>query len=251
MHMIAALIIITCLYSGFYQINPIPENEIAIDYAIDLGKTNYLYERTNSLKNIQSRNITTQNYDYSCGSAALATLLNFYLGEHLTEFQVIQGLMEYGNKTKISERRAFSLLDMKEFVNKLGYRGVGYKAQFSDLLELDQPLLLPIEKEQYRHFIVFKGVYNGHVFVADPFAGNTNYTIARFQEIWYNNIIFVVYPEGAKEYNLLRISADDLRYIDEDSVLDIIDIYQPEFYDRDGGKDFFTLPDEYQKYHPW
>ncbi len=61
----------------------------------------------------QFQGIVRQAYDYSCGSAALTTLLNGYIGTQLDEQQVMNGLMKFGETDKIIERRSFSLLDMK------------------------------------------------------------------------------------------------------------------------------------------
>jgi len=174
------------------------------------------------LSELLDERIVHQNFDYSCGSAALSTLLNFYLGEKLTEKQVIHGLLRYGDSEQIAERRAFSLLDMKKFVKVLGYKGIGYKAEIVDLEELGKPCIVPIKLMGYRHFTVFKGIYKGHIFLAYLFKGHTSYTIDEFQEMWYQNVLFVVYPEGAKEYNTLRLKEEDLRFVDEDTTYDIL-----------------------------
>src|SRR5690554_7381941 len=85
------------------------------------------------------RNIVRQAYDYSCGSAALTTVLNFYLGRTLSERQVMEGLLHYGESDRIVQRRAFSMLDMKRLVTALGYPSGGFKAEIDDLMELDHP----------------------------------------------------------------------------------------------------------------
>lgn len=79
------------------------------------------------------RHIVKQEHDFSCGSAALATLLNFYLNENLSEKQVIRGLMEFGDKEQIRQLRAFSLWDMQQFLDAIGYKSGGYKAKLEDL----------------------------------------------------------------------------------------------------------------------
>ena len=58
---------------------------------------------------LQFRNVIRQAYDYSCGSAALTTLLDYYLGRNLQERQVMDGLLRFGEADKIVERRGFSL----------------------------------------------------------------------------------------------------------------------------------------------
>lgn len=78
----------------------------------------------------QFRGIVRQAYDYSCGSAALTTLLNGYGGLKLTEQQTMTGLLQYGEYQRIIERRSFSLLDMKRFVTALGMNSGGYRGVF-------------------------------------------------------------------------------------------------------------------------
>ncbi|MEG2269150.1 MAG: peptidase, partial [Acinetobacter sp.] len=92
----------------------------------------------------QFRGIVRQAYDYSCGSAALTTLINGYVGAQLTEQQTMDGLLRYGEYERIIERRSFSLLDMKRFVTALGLESGGYKGEFEDLVKQGQPAIVPI-----------------------------------------------------------------------------------------------------------
>ena len=220
MHVLAAFLIIIGLYSGFHPINEAPKNELTI--TTDGADRVKMRETVTPLEDFNKNNIVHQTYDYSCGSAALATLLNYYLGEDFEERQVIQGLLKHGDSEKIAQRRAFSLLDMKRFVGVLGYRGVGYKAEYEDLVTLEQPCILPIKIFGYRHFAVFRGIYKDHVFLADPWRGNISFTKHEFLEKWYQDVIFVVYPEGARELTMLSLREGDLRFIDEDDARKIV-----------------------------
>jgi predicted double-glycine peptidase len=164
-----------------------------------------------------------QNYDYSCGSAALGTLLNFYLGENFTEKQIIQGLMTYGDKEQIKQLRAFSLWDMQKFVEALGYKSGGYNAEMSDLMNPELwPCIVPIELFGYRHFVVLKGVNKGHIFVSDPWRGNSSYTVEQFKKMWYNSILFRIEPKYSKALTCLRLTEKDMRFIDKDMEKSII-----------------------------
>lgn len=247
MHIIAAFIIAMGLFATYHPVRETPDNELQVN----IGSTTPVIVKQNvtSLAAFQDKNVMKQNFDFSCGSAALATLLDYYVGENLTERQIIQGLMEYGDQHKISERRAFSFLDMKKFVNKLGYEGAGYKAELKDLLELNKPCIVPIEFFGYRHFTVLKGIYHGHIFLADPFRGNTSYTIAEFKKMWYENVIFVINASGPT-LTALKLTDDDLRIIKEDSIEELISKYGPNFPPIDERHFQFTLPDDYQKYRP-
>ncbi len=194
------------------------------------------------------KNVVKQKFDYSCGSAALATLLNYYLGERFSEQQVIQGLMHYGDAEKIQERRAFSLLDMKRFCEVLGYKADGYKADLDDLKSLHKPAIVPIELLGYKHFVIFRGIYKDHIFFADPYRGNSSYTIDEFLEIWSQNVIFVV-SSDAVHTNALRLKNEDLRIIDYDFTKDAIAqipipqtiTEQQRVIESLGGKKFITV----------
>ena len=148
--------------------------------------------------------VVKQEYDYSCGSAALATLLNYYLHEKLSEQQVIQGLMQHGEAEKIQQRRAFSLLDMKRFCEVLGYNAAGYKAEFDDLKALNKPAILPITLFGYKHFVVYRGIYGNHIFFADPYRGNMSFTVEEFLKLWEQNIVFIVSSDVVRT-NALRL----------------------------------------------
>lgn len=214
MQVFIAFVLIVELVAGFFPKKTVPEGELNV-MADDAAKVE-VHPVVRPLSATQYGRLVKQTYDYSCGSAALATILNYQLGEDFTEKQVIQGLLQYGDAEKIAQRRAFSLLDMKRFVEVLGYRGVGYKAQIEDLEDLDRPGIVPIVIFGYRHFAVFKGVYGGHVFLADPWRGNISFPVAEFEKKWYKNVVFIVYPEGAPERKALKLTEEDLRYIDED-----------------------------------
>jgi predicted double-glycine peptidase len=160
-------------------------------------------------------NVVRQAFDYSCGSAALTTVLDFYLGRNFQERQVMEGLLRFGETERIVERRGFSLLDMKRLVTALGHPSGGFKAEASDLEELDHPAIAPIEYAGFKHFVVVRAVYDGRVFVADPALGNISFTMHRFLEIWDNNVLFIVFPNGHKPASGLELREEDLRYVSD------------------------------------
>ena len=210
MEVLISFIILIAFLGGSAPLKDIPKDEISISF----GPGIEMRQGVKPLTEFTDANLVKQEYDFSCGSAALATLMDYYLGEDFTEEQVIKGLLEYGDKALIQKRRAFSLLDMKRFVNVLGYRGVGYKAEIDDLKTLGMPCIIPIVVYQYKHFVVLKGIYDGHIFFADPYLGNTSFTLSEFKKIWYENIAFVVYPrEGEKGLNALKLKDSDLRIV--------------------------------------
>ncbi|MEK9710972.1 MAG: C39 family peptidase, partial [Thalassolituus sp.] len=161
------------------------------------------------------KNVVRQAYDYSCGSAALTTLLDYYLGRNFQERQVMEGLLRFGETERIVERRGFSMLDMKRLVTALGHPSGGFKAEASDLETLDHPAIAPIEYAGFKHFVVIRTVYDGRVYVADPSLGNISFTLHRFLEIWDDNVLFIVFPNGHKPASGLELHEEDMRFVSD------------------------------------
>jgi uncharacterized protein len=220
MHIIIWFVILTSLFGGIGKFYDPPDDHLYI--AVDPEQKVLINAYVESGEALKSRNMLKQEYDYSCGAAALATLLNYHLGEEFTEMQVIQGLMEHGNLQSIQERRAFSLLDMKRFVDALGYQGAGYRAEMKNLKELDVPVVLPIEVWGYKHFVVFKGIHDNRIFLSDPWLGHTSYTVAEFEDMWYQKVIFMAEPVDRPPRSLLALTREDMRFIDEDTAMWIL-----------------------------
>lgn len=167
----------------------------------------------------QFRGVVKQAYDYSCGSAALTTVLNGYLGMNLTERATMNGLLRFGEYQRIIERRSFSLLDMKRLVTALGYNSGGFKGSITDLMELDKPVIVPIEYAGFKHFVVYKGAKDGRIFLADPALGNISFTVSHFQDVWFDNTLYMIMPtENQPTANLLAISDQDMRVVDDATV---------------------------------
>ena len=177
----------------------------------------------------QYRNIIHQAYDYSCGSAALTTVLNGYLGRQFTEKQVMDGLLKFGEYDKIVARRGFSLLDMKRLVTALGHPSGGYKGTLDDLKKLDHPAIVPIHYANFKHFVVVKKYLNGRFFVADPALGNITFPEGRFKDIWENNVMFIIFPNGFAPQNTLDLTEEDMRFVDDQTISDLTFMTVPEF----------------------
>lgn len=166
------------------------------------------------------KHIVRQAYDYSCGSAALVTVMNNYLGIEVSEQQAMEGMLAHGEREKIVARRGFSLLDMKRYVVTLGADAAGFRAEMSDLAELKQPGIVPIDYAGFKHFVVFRGLRDGRVFLADPSAGHIVFSVEEFAKLWDRNTLFVLYPPKAKPETraLLALADQELGVIDGDLI---------------------------------
>jgi predicted double-glycine peptidase len=212
--LLMASIIGYTMLTEFLEVEPQPKGVVHFTTGYGDEKIR-LQEIIEPLTELRFNNVVRQAYDYSCGSAALTTLLDFYLGRNFQERQVMEGLLQFGDTEKIAARRGFSLLDMKKLVTALGHPSGGFRAAEEDLIKLDHPAIAPIEYAGFKHFIVIRGVRDGHVYIADPSLGNISFTMARFLEVWDRNVLFIVFPNGHKPVGGLEIRDEDLRVIDE------------------------------------
>jgi hypothetical protein len=143
-----------------------------------------------SLLEMRQRDVVVQNWDLSCGAAALATILNYQYGDQVTEKDVALGLMKRAayvkNPRLVQIREGFSLLDLKRFVDARGYDGIGLgKLNLMDLIER-APIMVPIRTNGYNHFVIFRGVAGNRVLLADPAWGNRTMLKSDFERVWIN-----------------------------------------------------------------
>src|SRR5712692_6442241 len=73
-----------------------------------------------------------QQYDFSCGSAALATLLSYNYNIPVNEQDVFRSMFDNGDKQVIAES-GFSLLDIKNYLARRGLESNGYRAPLEKL----------------------------------------------------------------------------------------------------------------------
>ena len=203
-----------------------PLNRPPLDYEINVAKMNATGgvspESVQVFPNeyFKYRHIVHQAYDYSCGSAALTTVLQFHLGLAVTEQDAMKGMLEHGEQEKIIARRGFSLLDMKRYVATLGSDSGGFRGDMSDLAKLDQPAIVPIDYAGFKHFVVVKGIRDGKVFIADPSAGNIAFSAQEFAGLWDKGTLFVIYPSRthAAVQSSLALTDKELGVISPDLV---------------------------------
>ncbi len=159
-----------------------------------------------------------QGLDYSCGAASVATIFNYYLGENVSEENVIDVMFKVGDVGKIIERKGFSLLDIKKFAESMGYKAAGYRTDVEGLITLNRPSIVPIVIRDYKHFVVFKGVAEGRVFLADPAFGNTTLLIREFEKIWVENAALVTEPQDGKYVDGLKVNKEDMIMVSSDAL---------------------------------
>lgn len=143
-----------------------------------------------SWRDIPFRTVVRQQYDFSCGSAAVATLLRFHYGRDVTETQAFRLMYETGDQARIRSV-GFSMLDMKRYLETIGYRADGFRISLDRLAQMKTPAIALIDRDGYKHFVVVKGVRGDKVLVGDPSRGLEIHDRAKFQG-WWNGIALAI-----------------------------------------------------------
>lgn len=140
-----------------------------------------------SLKEARLQTVIRQQYDFSCGSAAVATLLTYHYERPVSEADAFEFMYRTGDQERIRQE-GFSMLDMKRFLDERGLRSDGFRISLDRLAEIGVPGIALINTRGYRHFVVVRGMRQGKVLLADPVAGSVAIDRVDFEEIW-NGVI--------------------------------------------------------------
>lgn len=153
-----------------------------------------------SLKDFRDQNLVRQRFDFSCGAAALATILRYGFGDAVTERDILNELFDVltDQERETVRRTGFSLLHLQRVAQARGYQAQGFRLAQDQLQRLGGPVLVFIEPRGYAHFAVLRGVRGDRVYLADPSRGNIRMPAHTFLDGWLQDdargIIFVVQP---------------------------------------------------------
>jgi predicted double-glycine peptidase len=154
-----------------------------------------------SLKEARFRSTVRQQHDFSCGSAAVATLLSYHYDTPVTEEQVFAAMYAQGDQPTI-QREGFSLLDMKRYLAQRGFIADGYRQPLDKLAEARFPAIVRIVENGYMHFVVVKGMDPQRVLIGDPSGGTRAVRRDAFDAMWPDRLLFVIHNwSGQPHFN--------------------------------------------------
>lgn len=182
------------LLIGFIILGWPPLRAQAADVLVFMQGGGLFTKEVKSLKERRLRQVVPQTLDYSCGAAALATVIRYHFGYPLTEKDAILGMFKHGEQKKIRQR-GFSMLDMKRFAFQQGLKAKGYRVRDVDLLkQVNIPAIALIETNHYKHFVVIRHTDDHFVYLSDPSWGNRKMPLADFEKYWDQAILVLFGP---------------------------------------------------------
>lgn len=178
--------LIACLAAPACSSVPIAEGDGQVNFGNNLNFT----MPVTSLIGRRFLTVVPQRYDFSCGSAALATLLRFHYDDPQNEQSVFLGMFKDGDRAQI-RRLGFSLLDMKRYLAARNISADGYRVSIDQIRSARTPGIALINFNGYKHFVVVKGVDGDSLILGDPSLGIRRESIRTFQKQW-NGVFFVL-----------------------------------------------------------
>jgi predicted double-glycine peptidase len=160
-----------------------------------------VYKPIQSIRERKFADLVQQKTDFSCGAAALATVLRQAYWLDVNEEQIIEGMLEHSDQNLVRVQ-GFSMLDMKRYVESIGMRARGYRVQTETLNDIKIPVVVLMDIRGYKHFVVLQRVHKGWVYIGDPVLGHKRYKVEDFVKGW-NGIIFAVIGQGYDKNNAL------------------------------------------------
>jgi uncharacterized protein len=172
-----------------------------------------------SLLEMRRENVVVQQWDLSCGAAALATLLTYQHGDAVSEKAIAEAMLRSTDPLRVKVRGGFSLLDLKRLVEARGFAGAGYSnLALEQLIELG-PAIVPVDISGYSHFVVFRARVGDRILLADPAYGNRSLDVETFEKAWLRQIAFAVSRrDGAAPPNRLGPHTADLLFASQRSL---------------------------------
>lgn len=150
-------------------------------------------------KELKRQNIVMQKHDYSCGAAALATVIKYYWGDDVGEEYFLRMILQTLTVAEIQDRvkNGLTLTDLRLAAVKGGYQATIGRLTFEKLTNSKVPLVVGITFRGFDHFVVFRGWDGYYVYLADPIRGNVRIPAWEFVEQWQKNAVLVVAKPGA------------------------------------------------------
>ncbi|MGJ7513688.1 C39 family peptidase [Pseudomonas baetica] len=160
-----------------------------------------VYKPIQSIRERKFADLVQQKTDFSCGAAALATILRQAYWLDVSEEQIIEGMLAHADQDLVRVQ-GFSMLDMKRYVESIGMRARGYRVATETLNDIKIPVVVLMDVRGYKHFVVMQRVHKGWVYIGDPVLGHKRYKVEDFVKGW-NGIIFAVIGQGYDKANAL------------------------------------------------
>lgn len=155
--------------------------------------------QTISHRDIRYQNVIGQTTDFTCGPAALATLLTHYYGTPVSEQTFTERAVADMAARGKEVTEGLTLLSLKNALTPENITSAGYKLNLEQLREVMKAGLPVVANVQYPkgHYYLVLGIYDQNVLLADPSWGVRSQPLTNFLNAW-NGVILIPQPNGTQ-----------------------------------------------------
>jgi uncharacterized protein len=179
------------------------------------AETSRVTSGVTSLRALRDAGVVRQRYDYSCGAAALATILTYGLHDVVDEEWLLRALLAplADNELAALHRKGLSLLELQALARQRGHQAQAFRLSVDQLAKLSRPVIVFVRPGGHNHFAVLKAVRGDRVYLADPSLGNVRMPLYRFRDMWADpsgrGVVFAVEPGDGRwpETSALTVKA--------------------------------------------
>ena len=186
---------------------------------MQVGPGRLIDQRVVTMREQKWQNVVRQRLDFSCGAAALATLLNYHYEDQVREGDIIEYMLVNGDQDRI-KTEGFSLLDLQEYARARGYQTQGYRIPADVLERLANPAITLVTTRGYSHFVVLRGARDGYAYLADPSLGLRTLRMDEFENEWQGVVFFVAAQRNTTDPSALAMLGGNMGPTDQVRRLD-------------------------------
>jgi predicted double-glycine peptidase len=149
-------------------------------------------------RELRYEGVVGQTSEYSCGPAAVATLLSCFYGLDVNESDTLRGAAEYDAAAGREVGSGITARALKRILVDQGIPTRGLIVSLYALVKhFDQrglPLILHLTRPQ-KHYLVVVGIIGGHVVLADPSWGRRLLPVLELvTELGFDGVVLVPMP---------------------------------------------------------
>lgn len=138
-----------------------------------------------SLQALRYRDVLGQQDWYTCGAAAVATWLTFFLGRPVTEGDVLEVASEAMAGANREVGDGLTLLSLKEALASFGVDAVGYRVSTQSLFSYFEsgglPLLMHVTRPEL-HYVLAVAMIDDQILLADPSYGRRSLSLRELED---------------------------------------------------------------------
>ena len=157
-------------------------------------QTRHFRASVRSYWELERQDLVSQQLDYSCGAACLATVAKYFWGDDYGEIDFIKFSLKVLSPEEFADRvvNGLNMADLKGMAEQAGYFSTVGKLTFEQLTKSKIPVVVGITVNGYNHFVVHRGWDGETVYLADPIRGNIQISRQDFEEQWQRQLVLVV-----------------------------------------------------------